>query len=91
MKVGSATGFLFLPALEVAADHVHLFVKHEPKASTSCEANQFKGFTTQVREELPHLRSRMPTLWSSSFFNTQWERPWTKRQKEEEGGSAPGV
>lgn len=48
----------------------------------------------------------MPTLWSSSFFvasvgavsaeaiekyiNTQWERPWTKKQKEE-AERAPGV
>ncbi|MER6103240.1 IS200/IS605 family transposase, partial [Streptomyces sp. NPDC001832] len=55
-------------ALEVMPDHVHLFVKHEPKASASYVANQFKGFTSRVlREEFPHLKSRMPTLWSSSF------------------------
>jgi putative transposase len=93
-------------ALEVMADHVHLFVKHEPKASASYVANQFKGFTSRVlREEFPRLRSRMPTLWSSSFFvasvgavsaeaiekyiNTQWGRPWT--QKEKETGRAPRV
>lgn len=86
-------------ALEVMPDHVDLFVKHEPKASASYVANQFKGFTSRVlRSEFPHLKSRMPTLWSSSFFvasvgavsadtvekyiNTQWERPWTKKQKE---------
>jgi putative transposase len=68
-------------------------------------ANQFKGYTSRVlREEFPHLRSRMPTLWSSSFFvasvgavsadtvqryiDTQWERPWTK---EKEGQSASRV
>ncbi len=95
-------------ALEVMPDHAHLFVKHEPKASASYVANQFKGFTSRVlREEFPHLKSRMPTLWSSSFFvaslgvlsaetvekyiNTQWERPWTKTQKEGEGERAPGV
>lgn len=97
-------------ALEVMPDHVHLCVKHEPKASASYVANQFKGFTSRVlREEFPHLKSRMPTLWSSSFFvasvgavsadtvekyiNTQWERPWTKTQKEREGVGerAPGV
>lgn len=86
-------------ALEVMPDHVHLFVKHEPKASASYVANQFKGYTSRVlREEFPHLRSRMPTLWSSSFFvasvgavsadtvqryiDTQWERPWAKKEKE---------
>jgi putative transposase len=93
-------------ALEVMPDHVHLFVKHEPKASASYVANQFKGFTSRVlREEFPHLRSRMPTLWSSSFFvasvgavsaetvqryiDTQRERPWTKNGKEK--GNAPGI
>lgn len=61
----------------------------------------FKGFTSRVlREEFPHLKSRMPTLWSSSFFvasvgalsadtveqyiNTQWERPWTNKRKKKE-------
>lgn len=77
--------------LEVMPDHVHLFVKHDPKSSASYVANQFKGFTSRVlREEFPHLKSRLPTLWSSSYFaasvgsvsaetvrryiDTQWER-----------------
>ena len=82
-------------AVEVMPDHVHLFVKHDPKASASYVANQFKGYTSRVlREEFPHLRSKLPTLWSSSYFaasvgavsadtvrryiDTQWERPWKK-------------
>jgi putative transposase len=53
----------------VVPDHAHLFVKHEPKASASSVANQFKGFTSRVlRDEFPQLKSRTPTLWSSSFF-----------------------
>ncbi|MCP2179332.1 putative transposase [Prauserella alba] len=56
-------------ALEVMPDQVHLFVKHDPKSSASYVANQFKGFTSRVlREEFPHLRSRLPTLWSSSYL-----------------------
>jgi putative transposase len=56
-------------ALDVLPDHVHLFVKHDPKSSASYIANQFKGFTSRVlRSEFPHLRSRLPTLWSSSYF-----------------------
>lgn len=44
-------------AVEVMPDHVLLFVKHEPKASASDVANQFKGFTSGVpREEFPHLK-----------------------------------
>ncbi|MGY1498029.1 IS200/IS605 family transposase [Streptomyces sp. QTS52] len=82
-------------SLEVMPDHVHLFLKHDPKSSASYVANQFKGFTSRVlRFEFPHLKSRMPTLWSSSYFvasvgavsadaleeyiSTQWERPLKK-------------
>ena len=79
-------------------DHVHVFVKHEPKASASYVVNQFEGYTSRVlREEFAQLRSRMPTLWSSSLFvasvgvvgadtvrrcvDTRWERSWVKREK----------
>jgi putative transposase len=84
-------------ALEVMPDHVHLFVKARPKDSPSYVANQLKGFTSRrLREEFPHLRSRLPTLWSRSFFvasvgavsaatvqryiDTQYERPWRKER-----------
>lgn len=82
-------------ALEVMPDHVHLFVKAHPKHSPSYIANQLKGATSRaLRQEFPHLRSRLPTLWSRSFFvasvgavsaatvrryiDTQYERPWRK-------------
>ena len=87
---------------EVMADHVHLVVKHEPKASASYVVNQFEGYTSRVlREEFAQLRSRMPTLWSSFFvasvgavsadtvqryIDTQWERPWAKMKMEEKEG-----
>jgi len=81
--------------LEVMPDRVHLFVKRDSKSSASYVANQFKGFTSRVLQaDFPHLKSRMPNLWSSSCFpasvggvsaatvekyiNTQWERPWKK-------------
>lgn len=82
-------------ALEVMPDHVHLFVKAHPRHSPSYIANQIKGATSRaLRQEFPHLRSRLPTLWSRSFFvasvgavsaatvqryiDTQYERPWRK-------------
>jgi putative transposase len=40
-------------ALEVIPDPVHVFVKHEAKASESDVANPFKGFTSRVlRQDL---------------------------------------
>lgn len=82
-------------ALEIMPDHVHLFVKAHPSDSPSRIANQFKGSTSRIlRQEFPHLRSRLPTLWSRSYFvatvgavsaatvkryiDTQCERPWRK-------------
>ncbi|RRO15364.1 IS200/IS605 family transposase [Saccharopolyspora rhizosphaerae] len=58
-----------IASLEVEPDQVQVLVKHDPKSSASHVANQFKGFTSRVlREEFPQLRSRLPTLWSSSYF-----------------------
>ena len=84
-------------ALEIMPDHVHLFVKAHPSDSPSRIANQFKGSTSRaLRAEFPHLRSRLPTLWSKSYFaatvgavsaatvrryiDTQYERPWRKER-----------
>lgn len=56
-------------ALEVMPGHVHLFVKPHPKNSPSHVASRFKGFTShRLRAECGHLRSRLPTLWSRSYF-----------------------
>jgi putative transposase len=56
-------------SLEVTADRVHLFVKTHPADSPSYVANQLKGFTSGVlRHEFPHLRSRLPALWSRSYL-----------------------
>ena len=50
-------------------DHVHLFVESDPTLAPSHLAAQFKGFTSRVlREEFPSLVSRLPTLWSRSYY-----------------------
>jgi putative transposase len=56
-------------ALEVMPDQVHLVVTAHPEHSPSYVANQVKGFTSRhLRAEFPHLRSRLPTLWSRSYL-----------------------
>jgi putative transposase len=56
-------------ALEVMPEHVHLFVEDDPTFAPRHLAAQFKGFTSHaLRQEFPHLRSRLPTLWSRSYF-----------------------
>ncbi len=56
-------------ALEVMPDHVHLFVEADPTLSVAEIVNRFKGFTSRVlRQEFAMLRSRLPTLWSRSYY-----------------------
>ncbi|ADJ29632.1 IS200/IS605 family transposase [Nitrosococcus watsonii] len=58
-----------LHALEVMPDHVHLFVEFDPRWGVAEIVNRFKGFTSkELRKEFPILRSRLPTLWSRSYY-----------------------
>jgi putative transposase len=58
-----------LHALEVTPDHVHLVVESDPTRAPAHIAAQFKGSTSRVlRQEFRSLRSRLPTLWSRSYF-----------------------
>jgi putative transposase len=76
--------------LEVMPDHVHLFVAVPPTDAPQFYANQFKGYTSRVlRQEFPTLRSRMPSLWSRSYYvgsaghvSTAVIQDYLSRQKE---------
>ena len=55
--------------LEVMPDHVHLFVAVPPTDAPQHYVNQFKGYTSRIlRQEFPDLKSRMPSLWSRSYY-----------------------
>lgn len=56
-------------ALEIMPDHVHLFVESDPRWCVAEIANRLKGSTSHdLRAEFAHLRSRLPTLWSRSYY-----------------------
>jgi putative transposase len=56
-------------ALEVMPDHVHLFVEADPVLCVAEIVNRIKGRSSRLlREEFPTLRSRLPTLWSRSYY-----------------------
>ena len=58
-----------LHALDVMPDHVHTFLETDPRWAPAEIAARFKAVTSRVlREEFPILRSRLPTLWSRSYF-----------------------
>lgn len=55
--------------LAIKPDHVHLFVKAPPALSPAQLAHRFKGYSSRVlRDRYRHLRSRMPSLWSRSYY-----------------------
>jgi putative transposase len=56
-------------ALEIMPDHVHLFVESDPTRCVAEIVNRLKGYTSRVlRSEFPSLKSRLPTLWSRSYY-----------------------
>lgn len=55
--------------MEIMPDHIHLFVKADPTMSPHWVVQQLKGYTSRIlRQEFPHLRSRLPTLWTRSYY-----------------------
>ena len=55
--------------LEVLPDHVHLFVKASPVDSPHWIVQQLKGYTSRIlRKEFKTLRTRIPTLWTRSYY-----------------------
>ena len=58
-----------IASLEVMPDHVHMFVKAKPVHAPQYLVNQFKGYSSFVlRKEFPALKSRLPTLWTRSYY-----------------------
>ena len=50
-------------------DYVHLFVLASPAITPQLIVNQMKGYTSHVlRERHDWLRSRLPTLWTRSYY-----------------------
>lgn len=55
--------------LEIMPDHVHLFIKATPSDSIAHIVSQLKGYTSYIlRSEFPHLKQRVPTLWTRSYY-----------------------
>lgn len=58
-----------IESLEVMPNHVHIFIKVQTVDSPMHIVSQLKGYTAFVlRKEFPELRSRIPSLWTRSYF-----------------------
>lgn len=54
---------------KIMPDHVHLFVRTRPIHAPQFIVGQLKGYTSRIlRQEFPELKSRLPTLWTRSYY-----------------------
>ncbi len=55
--------------IEVMPDHVHLLVECDPQFGIAKLIRYMKGRSSRyLRQEFPWLKSRLPTLWTNSYF-----------------------
>ncbi len=58
-----------LLAVEIMPDHVHLLVEVDPQFGLHTFVKLAKGRSSRLlRSEFPWLKSRLPTLWTNSYF-----------------------
>ncbi|EHQ53386.1 transposase-related protein [Ectothiorhodospira sp. PHS-1] len=57
--------------METDQDHIHLLVSVDPQWGIHRFVKALKGRSSRLlRAEFPHLRRKLPTLWSNSYFVT---------------------
>ena len=63
--------------MEIMPDHVHLLMEVDPQLGIHKVVKQMKGYSSKVlRNEFPWLKSRIPSLWTNSYFvSTVGEAP----------------
>ena len=57
-------------SMEIMPDHVHLFISFDPRLMLHKIIKILKGSSSRIlREEFPSLKSRLPSLWTRSYFS----------------------
>ena len=57
--------------MEVMNDHVHLLIEVDPQFGLHRLVKKLKGRSSRIlRKEFPWLCSKLPTLWTNSYFVT---------------------
>lgn len=55
--------------MELMPDHVHLLIEVDPQFGVHKAIKNMKGRTSKIlRDEFPHLKTKLPTLWTNSYF-----------------------
>ena len=61
---------VIIKSLEIMPDHVHMFIEVDPRILLHKVIKQFKGVSAHtLRQEFPWLKSRIPSLWTRSYFS----------------------
>jgi len=59
-----------IKSMNIMPDHVHLFLSFHPKKHIHLIIKAIKGRSSRIlREKYPSLKSRIPSLWSRSYFS----------------------
>ncbi|WP_163784081.1 IS200/IS605 family transposase [Mycolicibacterium doricum] len=59
----------WLIEMETMPEHVHLLVEVDPQLGVHKLVKAIKGRSSRLlRQEFPWLKSRLPTLWTNSYF-----------------------
>ena len=55
--------------MEIMPDHVHLLCEVDPQYGIHKAIREIKGTTSRIlRQEFKHLTTKLPTLWTNSYF-----------------------
>ena len=55
--------------MEITPDHVHLIMEVDPQYGVHKAVKQMKSYSSRIlRQEYPWLKSRLPSLWTNSYF-----------------------
>lgn len=55
--------------MEIMPDHVYLLVEVDPQFGINKFVRKMKGVSSRIlRSEFPWLKSRIPSLWTTSYF-----------------------
>lgn len=57
--------------IKITPDRVYLLLEVDPQFGIHKAVKLLKSYTSKaLRQEFPHLRTKMPTLWTNSYFVT---------------------
>ncbi|GAJ45064.1 hypothetical protein GT2_26_00230 [Parageobacillus thermoglucosidasius NBRC 107763] len=55
--------------MEIMPDYVHLLIQCDPQFGIHRVVKHLKGYTSRIlRQKFPPLKSRLPSLWTNSYF-----------------------